>query len=198
MASTETPMHAVSVGSSTKTTNAIITARQANLHVANAEDYLTQGLIVPAADEYLKAADAYTAAIERSHDESVRCPCVFHPHNLTISAQQAKRTLRRLYNEQCKAAKDLQRKIDKLKEEGKDPSLPQKTDHELTPQVINTKPHTNASAGLPKIVESSSQPSSLGRPLTDSNAGDESFMLLVGQRVRRQSSISRSLFENSF
>ena len=159
-------------------------SRQANLHVANAEDYLTQGLIVLAADEYLKAADAYNAAIERSHDDSVRCTHVFDLLNLPKSAQQAKRTLRRLYNEQCKAAKDLQRKVDKLKEEGKDPSLPQKSDHELTPQVVNIKPHTNAATGLPRIVESSTQPTSLGRPLTDSNTGDESFMLLGGQRVQ--------------
>jgi hypothetical protein len=159
---------------------------QANLHVANAEDYLAQGLIVLAADEYLKAAEAYTAAIERSHDDSVRCTCVCFTHNLPKSTQQAKRTLRRLYNEQCKAAKDLQRKIDKLKEEGQDPSLPQKPDHELNPQVINTKPHSNASTEIPRIVESSSQPTGLGRPLTDSNTGDESFMLLGGQRVRHQ------------
>lgn len=51
----------------------LIESVQANLHVANAEDYLTQGLIVLAADEYTKAAEAYTTAIERSNDESVCC-----------------------------------------------------------------------------------------------------------------------------
>ena len=152
------------------------------MHVANADDYLAQGLIVLAAGEYLKSAEAYIAAIERSHDESVRN--FRSGANLSYLLQQAKRTLRRLYNEQCKAAKDLQRKIDKLKEEGKDPSLPQKSDREPNPPVTNTDLHTNAPAGVPRIVNPSPQPLILGHPLTDSNTGDESFMLLGGQRVR--------------
>jgi hypothetical protein len=65
-------MHAVSVMSIENDLDAQQYYLQANVHVANAEDYLTQGLIVLAADEYTKAAEAYTAAIERSHDESVR------------------------------------------------------------------------------------------------------------------------------
>lgn len=45
---------------------------QANQHAANADDFLAQGLLVPAAEEHTKAAEAYTAAIERCTDESVR------------------------------------------------------------------------------------------------------------------------------
>ena len=84
-----------------------------------------------------------------------------------------------LYNEHCKAAKELQRKIDQLKAEGKDPSLPQK------PEVPNPAPHrqnSNPYSGPPRVNTSSPQPL---RTMTDSqNTGDESFMLLGGQRVR--------------
>jgi len=44
---------------------------QAHQHTANADDYLSKGLIVLAAEEHFKAAEAYLAAIDRSHDESV-------------------------------------------------------------------------------------------------------------------------------
>ncbi|PPQ64667.1 hypothetical protein CVT26_002757 [Gymnopilus dilepis] len=128
-------------------------------HAANADDYLAQGLLIQAAREHSHAADAYMAAIDRSHDES------------------AKRTLRMLYNEHCKAAKELQRKIDQLKAEGKDPSLPQK------PEVPNPAPqrqNSNPYSGPPRVNTSSPQPL---RTMTDSqNTGDESFMLLGGQR----------------
>ncbi|KAF9562160.1 hypothetical protein CPC08DRAFT_706887 [Agrocybe pediades] len=129
----------------------------AHQHAANADDYLAKGLLVLAAEEHYQAADAYKAAIDRSNDES------------------AKRTLRLLYNEHCKHAKDLQRRIDQLKAEGKDPSLPQKPDTVTAPPQRDSSPHT----GPPRINTSSPQPP---RPMTDSqNAVDESFMLL-GQR----------------
>ncbi|CAA7267636.1 unnamed protein product [Cyclocybe aegerita] len=131
----------------------------AHQHAANADDYIANGLIVLAAEEHLKAAEAYQAAIERSHDES------------------AQRTLRMLYNEHCKAAKDLQRKIDKLREEGKDPALPQKPD---LPKPASPRRNSSQYAGPSRMNTSSPQPT--GRPLTDSNTGDESFMLLGGQR----------------
>ncbi|PPQ89090.1 hypothetical protein CVT25_006462 [Psilocybe cyanescens] len=132
----------------------------AHQHAANADDYLAKGLIVLAAEEHYQASESYTAAIERSNDES------------------AKRTLRMLYNEHCKAAKELQRKIDQLKAEGKDPSLPQKSD---IPKNPPPRHNSNQYAGPPRINTSSPQP--LRATLTDSqNAGDESFMLLGGQR----------------
>ena len=45
---------------------------QAHHHAANADDYLIKGLIVLASEEHFKAAEAYIAAIDRSHDESVQ------------------------------------------------------------------------------------------------------------------------------
>lgn len=44
---------------------------QAHQHAANAEDHWNNGLLVLAAEEHAKAASAYLAAVERSHDESV-------------------------------------------------------------------------------------------------------------------------------
>ncbi|KAF9533376.1 hypothetical protein CPB83DRAFT_845168 [Crepidotus variabilis] len=134
----------------------------AHQHAANADDYITQGLIVLAAEEHLKAAEAYTAAIDRSHDES------------------AKRTLRMLYNEHCKAAKDLHRKIDKLKDEGADPALPHRPElPKASPQPILTNGNTR---GGHKTMSGAPSPPPTHRPMAESTVGDESFMLLGGQR----------------
>lgn len=76
-----------------------------------------------------------------------------------------------LYNEHTKSAKDAQRKIAKLREENKDPSLPQNLPHKHTP------------APPPVPGPSSSPTPQTGNRMVDSqNTGDESFMLL-GQRV---------------
>ncbi|KAG5639610.1 hypothetical protein H0H81_010812 [Sphagnurus paluster] len=128
----------------------------AHQHAANAEDHLGNGLLIPAAEEHAKAAEAYLAAVERSNDES------------------AKRTLRMLYNEHCKATKELERKIEKLREEGKDPSLPQKME---LPQP--SAPRPQAHPGISRSTPSTPP----HRPMMDShNTVDESFMLLAGQR----------------
>lgn len=85
-----------------------------------------------------------------------------------------------LHNEHCKAGKELQRKINKLKDEGKDPSLPQLP--ELSQKVPPAKLNSNIYHAAPRVNTSSPQPL---RFMTDSqNTGDESFMLLGGQRVR--------------
>ncbi|KAF9483810.1 hypothetical protein BDN70DRAFT_918193 [Pholiota conissans] len=131
----------------------------AHQHAANADDYLAKGLIVLAAEEHFHAAEAYMSAIDRSNDES------------------AKRTLRMLYNEHCKAAKELQRKIDQLKLEGKDPNLPQKPE---LPKAVPPRYNSNPYIGSSRVNTASPPPI---RPMTDSqNTGDESFMLLGGQR----------------
>ena len=44
---------------------------QAHQHAANADDYLTQGLLIPATEEHKKAADAFQACVDASHDENV-------------------------------------------------------------------------------------------------------------------------------
>jgi len=81
-----------------------------------------------------------------------------------------------LYNEHEKSARDVQRKIIKLREENKDPSLPQNV------------PHKDAPATPPVPGPSSSPPPQTCSRMVDSqNAGDESFMLL-GQRVSPMSS----------
>jgi len=79
-----------------------------------------------------------------------------------------------LYNEHAKSAKDMQRKIAKLREENKDPSLPQNAPYKNTP--------------VPLPVPGPSPPPQTGNRMVDSqNTGDESFMLL-GQRVSPMSS----------
>lgn len=81
-----------------------------------------------------------------------------------------------LYNEHAKSAKDIQHKIAKLREENKDPSLPQNVPHRHTPAP---PPAPGASSSpLPQIDN---------RMIDSQNAGDESFMLL-GQRVSPMSS----------
>jgi hypothetical protein len=80
--------------------------------------------------------------------------------------------MKMLYDEHSKAGKELQRKIVQLREENKDPSLPQMT-------VVPTSPSTNATLGSTLRPPSSPPP----RRMTDSQQTvDESFMVL-GQRV---------------
>lgn len=140
-------------------------------------------------EEHFKAAKAFTAGIERSHDESVQLFPAFFKVTLTNSALcfiQAKRTLRMLYNEQLKEGRDLQRRIEKLKEEGRDPLQPQPTNKAHPPTTANIQPRntivpsqrtTNHPPHVPGRIES---PQPLQR-MTDTV--DESFMLLGGQRV---------------
>ncbi|KAJ6547343.1 hypothetical protein B0H19DRAFT_1165119 [Mycena capillaripes] len=130
----------------------------AHEHAANAEDFLSQGLLIPASEEHYKAAEAYEKAMERSNDESAR------------------RTLKMLYNEHHKAAKDLQRKIELLKAQGNDPSLPHKPD---PPQLSAMRSNSHPYPTFPRSAPSPPP----NRPMTDSQGTvDESFMLLGGQR----------------
>lgn len=89
---------------------------------------------------------------------------------------QAKRTLRMLHNEHIKAEKELQRKIEKLKEDGIDPSLPQKPTSPARPAPV---PST-LSRGPSPLPSSNLK----DRAMMDSQQTvDESFMVL-GQQVR--------------
>ena len=45
---------------------------QAHQHAANADDYLARGLLIPAAEEHYKAAEAFQACVDASNDENVR------------------------------------------------------------------------------------------------------------------------------
>ncbi|KAJ3797234.1 hypothetical protein GGU11DRAFT_816606 [Lentinula aff. detonsa] len=128
----------------------------AHQHAANADDYMTNGLLIQAFEEHIKAAEAYAAAVECTEDAST------------------KRTLQMLYNEHSKASKELERKIAKLRSDGKDPAQPQKTD----PIHLHSKLSSQPIAGPSRTI-----PSPPPQPLTDSQgAADESFMLLAGQR----------------
>ncbi|KAK7466882.1 hypothetical protein VKT23_003945 [Stygiomarasmius scandens] len=129
----------------------------AHQHAANAEDFLNSGLLIPASEEHAKAAQAYLAAVDRAQDAST------------------KRTLQMLYNEHCKVTKELEKKIERLREEGKDPTLPQKANPPPAPYTSNAY---SSSAG-PSRSAPSPPPQ---RPLAESQTVDESFMLLGGQR----------------
>ncbi|KIJ44149.1 hypothetical protein M422DRAFT_67759 [Sphaerobolus stellatus SS14] len=136
---------------------------KAHQHASNAEDYLTRGLLIPAAEEHYKSAEAFLQCIEQANDEGI------------------KRTLRMLYNEHNKAGKELQRKIGKLREEGKDPSLPQPP----TPPLSRE----HRTHGI-----SSSNQSVLSRhgSMQDSNYPiDESYMMLGQQQPEPQDTFNQ-------
>lgn len=137
----------------------------AHQHAANAEDYRSQGLLIPASEEHMKAAEAFHACEEKSQDANT------------------KTTLRMLYNEHVKAGKELQRRIAKLREENHDPTLPQKTmpRHDHTHKNrggSNASPHALAPAPAAPLHASASSSSRL---LDSHNNVDESFMVLGQQ-----------------
>ncbi|KAF8921523.1 hypothetical protein CPB85DRAFT_1271190 [Mucidula mucida] len=128
----------------------------AHQHAANAEDFFHNGLLIPASEAHAQAAEAYLTSADRTSEPS------------------AKRTLLMLHNEHKKASSELERKILKLREDGKDPTVPQKRD-------VPSKSHFGDS-GATGSSRTSSPP--LRPPMMDSHEGtvDESFMLLGGQR----------------
>ncbi|TFK90928.1 hypothetical protein K466DRAFT_563225 [Polyporus arcularius HHB13444] len=129
----------------------------AHQHAANADDYLAQGLLIPAAEEHYKAAEAFQACVEASNDDNT------------------KRTLRMLHNEHMKMGKDLQRRIAKLREENKDPALPQK------PQRSSKSGPSTSNPVYPPPSASSPPPLPQNRLSESQQTVEESFMLL-GQR----------------
>ncbi|KAI0807225.1 hypothetical protein C8Q74DRAFT_47242 [Fomes fomentarius] len=92
-----------------------------------------------------------------------------------VVVNQTKRTLRMLHNEHMKMGKDLQRRIAKLREENKDPALPQKP-----PGTSTAGPSWSAPPPPPQPVPSPS-PQPQNRLEESQHTVDESFMLL-GQR----------------
>ncbi|KAI9434007.1 hypothetical protein H4582DRAFT_2185439 [Lactarius indigo] len=125
----------------------------AHQHATNADEFTSKGLLIPAAEEHQKSADAFQSCIEASNDENT------------------KRTLRMLFNEHSKAAKELQRRIAALREEGVDPALPQKP---APPRPLPASPPpTHGSSASPL-------PYPKGGRMPDSQV-DESFMLLGQQ-----------------
>ncbi|KAF8448025.1 hypothetical protein L210DRAFT_3473286 [Boletus edulis BED1] len=134
----------------------------AHQHAANAEDYLNEGLLIPAVEEHAKAAKAFLQCEEKSNDGNT------------------KRTLRMLYNEHVKTGRELERRIAKLREENKDPTVPQK----VSLAQLRADHSSSASSGQshPRLAQSPPPPPSASLRLMDSqNNVDESFMVL-GQR----------------
>lgn len=84
-----------------------------------------------------------------------------------------------LYNDQCKLGKEIQRRIEKLRSENKDPSLPQKS-----AQLPIRAPHASPSFDLgtysPRAVPSP-PPYGRGRMMDSQATVDESFMVLGGR-----------------
>lgn len=87
-----------------------------------------------------------------------------------------------LYNEHVKAGRELERRIAKLREENKDPTLPQKVS--LAQMRAEHSSPAPSGSNPPHPAPSPPLPSSASLRLMDSqNNVDESFMVL-GQRVR--------------
>lgn len=93
--------------------------------------------------------------------------------------------MRLLFDHHSKAGKDLQRKIEKIKQEGRDPSKPQ----QLSPPRPLPSFNQATFGGIPRPVPSPPPQhniagSSRKLGMTDSQGTvDESFMVLAGQRV---------------
>lgn len=51
---------------------------QAHQHAANAEDFLSDGLLIPAAEEHAKAAKAFLQCEEKSNDGNVLFSALLH------------------------------------------------------------------------------------------------------------------------
>ena len=95
--------------------------------------------------------------------------CIHQTHSKRI---KTRRTLRMLYSEHLKAAKELQRRIAALQEEGIDPTLPQKA-----------MPPRPSPASAPSVHSSPPSPLPHAKGRMPDSQVDESFMLL-GQQVR--------------
>ncbi|THH14708.1 hypothetical protein EW146_g5654 [Bondarzewia mesenterica] len=95
-----------------------------------------------------------------------------HQHAANADDFLAKRTLHMLYNEHSRAGKELLRRIEKLKEDGVDPSLPQKPSIPRPPSVPTH---------LASRLSPSPPPHMRGRMSDSQHTVDESFMLLGQQ-----------------
>ncbi|KAI0262922.1 hypothetical protein BC834DRAFT_925082 [Gloeopeniophorella convolvens] len=124
----------------------------AHQHATNADDFMARGLLIPSCEEHQKSAEAFQSCIEASNDENTN------------------RTLRMLYNEHNRAAKELQRRIAALREEGLDPTLPQKP-----------PPPRASPASAPVTQGSSASPPTHPKGRMPDSQVDESFMLLGQQ-----------------
>jgi hypothetical protein len=87
--------------------------------------------------------------------------------------------MRMLHDQHMKAGRELQRRIVKLREERKDPSLPQIIPSVMPPATVRASPAQQQQQQQQQLQQLQQQ-----RKLTDSqDTVDESFMVLGGQRV---------------
>jgi hypothetical protein len=78
----------------------IIVGSQAHQHATNADEFIAKGLLIPAAEEHQKSADAFQSCIEASNDENV---CVLRllylrshtTHSTRIDKENTKNALQR-------------------------------------------------------------------------------------------------------
>jgi len=130
-----------------------------------------------AAEEHYKSAEAFLQCVDQANDEGVciiRLASNLHIDFNDVSVTQIKKTLRMLYNDHNKAGKELQRKIQKLREEGKDPNQPH------PPPPVKREQRMHGSVASSPIPMSRTSPQG---NLFDSNYPiDESYMML-GQQV---------------
>lgn len=124
---------------------------QGHEHATYANEYYSRGLLIPASEEHNKAAEAFQACVDQSSNEHTQS------------------TLRKLCLHHTTVAKELQRRIAKLREEGKDPTQPQ----------ISQSPRSASKSGH---ENNTFQEGVRGRNLDSStNTVEESFMVLNKQ-----------------
>lgn len=75
MSTIDSPLHVVSI-IAIATVCTLKWHAQAHQHAANAEDFLNEGLLIPAAEEHAKAAKAFLQCEEKSNDGNVLSPFV--------------------------------------------------------------------------------------------------------------------------
>ncbi|PAV23231.1 hypothetical protein PNOK_0029900 [Pyrrhoderma noxium] len=124
---------------------------QGHEHATNANEYYSRGLLIPASEEHNKAAEAFQACVDQSSNEHTQS------------------TLRKLCLHHSSVAKELQRRIAKLREEGKDPTQPQ-----ISQSPRSTSKFSHESNSFQEAVR--------GRNMDAStNTVEESFMVLNKQ-----------------
>ncbi|PVG02817.1 hypothetical protein CPB86DRAFT_661246, partial [Serendipita vermifera] len=95
---------------------------KAHAHVANAEEYESQGLLACAAPEFYKAAEMFLACMDQATNP------------------QTKQTLKLLYNENNRRGKEIQRRIAQQREDTANLTLPRVQSSALAPTPRHASP----------------------------------------------------------
>jgi hypothetical protein len=126
-----------------------------------------------AAKEHYEAAQAYHKCAEEHSDPKVGFPLDCIVLSLIMRRFQMRGTLTMLYNNHCKVGKELQRKIEALRKEGKDPNS-------ARPSPPRRQTSAGPSKSDPHALRPASPSSSHQAPRSNDmhHTVDESFMLL--------------------